>query len=468
MPYTKYIARCKIGIILLVLIVIGACRAPVIIYYNAPSLPPGTRPEMNTPGYWIGRHPDPDALIMAKEDIPWFNECIRFKTNAVQDILQYPAFRDGQALKNSFRKMLGYVSSQGYVTRDGKKASKDFLSGMEAEMGLEIIPSKIEVRWALTMANCDQRLLPTSQPLYKDTTDTSIDRLQNSALDFATPVVILHESIDGAWLYVVSAFSDGWVEAGSVASCTLDELACFEAEDAFIIITEAKADLFLDPVLRQHHTYLHMGVRLPVSEEWEPGPDINVIQILVPFRTKDGRCSFDAAYISESQVHRGYLPYTPRHAIQQAFKLLHAPYGWGGMYGEQDCSRFIQEVFATMGIILPRNSSQQAKVGMLVASFGKKDSVSERIGKLSILASGGITTLQFPGHIMLFLGMVDGIPYAIHDIFAYTEPATPTEKLVAINRVAVTSLNVGSGTKKGSLLQRIARVSVVVPGSIGQ
>jgi hypothetical protein len=458
----------RVSGILLVLFVLTSCGPRITVYYGAPSLTPGTRAEMNTPGYWIGRHPDPDAIIITEESIPWFNGYIKAETNAVQDILRYPVFKDGQALKNSFRKILLYVSSQGYVTREGKKASKSFLPDMEATMGLESIPSKIEVRWALTVTNCDQRLLPTSQALYKDSMDTSIDRLQNSALDFATPVVILHESTDGAWFYMVSAYNEGWVEAGNVAFCTLDELTCFETEIPFVVTMDAKADLFLDPMLRQHHTYLHMGVRLPIFEEWGSKPDVDVIQVLVPFRTKDGKCSFDAAYISESQVHQGYLHYTPRHAIQQAFKLLHAPYGWGGMYGEQDCSRFIQEVFATMGITLPRNSSQQAKVGILVASFEKKDTARDRIGLLSGSASGGITTLQFSGHIMLFLGMVDGTPYAIHDIFAYTEPATPKERLIAINRVAVTSLDIGGGTKKGSLLERLAKVRIVAPENIGR
>jgi len=196
-----------------------------------------------------------------------------------------------------------------------------------------------------------------------------------------------------------------------------------------------------------------------MAREWGPG----IIQVMIPYRADDGRCTFNAAYVSDAQVHRGYLPYTPRHAIEQAFKLLNSPYGWGGMYGEQDCSRFIQEVFATMGVMLPRNSTQQAKVGKLVASFGRTSTIAYRTGILSNSAGGGITLLQFPGHIMLFLGMADGRPYAIHDIFAYTEPSKDGDRLIAINRVAVTSLNIGGGTKKGSLLQRITRVRMVAP-----
>ena len=85
----------------------------------------------------------------------------------------------------------------------------------------------------------------------------------------------------------------------------------------------------------------------------------------------------------ERQVSRGYLPYTPRTVIFQAFKLLHSPYGWGDMYGEQDCSRFIQLVFSTVGIQFPRNSLQQAKVGRLIADFARESGPDKRMQALS-------------------------------------------------------------------------------------
>jgi hypothetical protein len=202
-----------------------------------------------------------------------------------------------------------------------------------------------------------------------------------------------------------------------------------------------------------------MGVRLPLTQEWDNG----IIQVLVPVRSQEGWCTFEAAYVAASQVHRGFLSYTPRNVISQAFKLLNAPYGWGGMYGEQDCSRFIQEVFAAMGITLPRNSSQQGKVGKLMANFTKATLQTDRRGILADSVVAGITTLQFPGHIMLFLGSIDGMPYAIHDLYAYTEPARPDERLVPINRVVVSSLAIGDGTKKGSLLMRLGAVREVSP-----
>jgi len=64
---------------------------------------------------------------------------------------------------------------------------------------------------------------------------------------------------------------------------------------------------------------------------------------------------------------------------------------------------------------------------------------------------------------MLYLGNMGGEPYAIHDLYAYTEPMSDDERLISINRVAVTSLALGGGTKKGSLLMRLVNVRELSP-----
>jgi hypothetical protein len=118
---------------------------------------------------------------------------------------------------------------------------------------------------------------------------------------------------------------------------------------------------------------------------------------------------------------------------------------------------------ATMGIVLPRNSAQQGKVGRLIATFTRSHPLDERRNKISGEAMGGITTLQFPGHIMLYLGSIEGEPYAIHALYAYTEPAPEEERLVPISKVVVRSLILGEGTKKGPFIMRLGTVREVSP-----
>lgn len=441
-------------------LVLSGCPQKVIVnYYGAPSLVPGTRPEMNTAGFWIGRHADPDLIVMTGDEVQAFNASVKEKTKAVHDVTLFSPTRSGTALRGSLKNMLAYVASRNYV--DGKGApATDTLISVEGIMGIDAIPATVNVHWAYIVKPCDQRILPTAEPLYRNATDTAIDRLQNNAMDMATPVVVLHESVDHEWFYVMSPYSDGWVKAESVALCPLEQMERFEAWTPFVISTAAKVDLFADPLLRRHIATIQMGTKLPLLGEADGG----TLEVLVPARSEGGWCVFDAAYVSVSQVHKGFLPYTPRNAITQAFRLLNTPYGWGGMYGEQDCSRFVQEIFACFGISLPRNSTQQGKAGRLVAAFDRTFDRERRREILLAEARGGITTLQLPGHIMLYLGDADGVPYAIHDLHAYTEPVEGEERLVSINRVAVTGLTLGEGTKKGSLLMRLVNVREISPG----
>ncbi|MCR4965995.1 MAG: C40 family peptidase [Bacteroidales bacterium] len=53
--------------------------------------------------------------------------------------------------------------------------------------------------------------------------------------------------------------------------------------------------------------------------------------------------------------------------LSVAFQYLNAPYLWGGRTPAGiDCSGFVQNVFASIGIILPRDASQQVSCGQTV------------------------------------------------------------------------------------------------------
>ncbi|HQJ07849.1 MAG TPA: SH3 domain-containing protein, partial [Deltaproteobacteria bacterium] len=290
--------------------------------------------------------------------------------------------------------------------------------------------------------------------LYSDMKRIDIDRLQNSALDIGTPVAILHATRDGSWIYVVAPLCEGWIKAEDVGLCSREEMASYVSAEPFVVTTGTKVDLFLDDDLRDHHAYVRMGCRFPTKDAGSE----DISEIVLPFRGSDGRCTFEEAYVAGSDVSFGYLPYTPRTIILQAFKLLNFPYGWGDMHGEQDCSRFIQEIFSTVGIELPRNSSQQARVGRLIARFKGDSSEENRLDALSDNSIGGISILQMNGHIMLFLGNVDRDPYAIHDMRGYSESGPDGERLMVVNRVVVSNLRIGEGTRSGPFLKRLVTV----------
>jgi len=51
------------------------------------------------------------------------------------------------------------------------------------------------------------------------------------------------------------------------------------------------------------------------------------------------------------------LPFTRANLLRQAFRFLGERYGWGHDYQGRDCSGFVSEVYRSMGVQLPRNTS---------------------------------------------------------------------------------------------------------------
>lgn len=423
--------------------------------YAAPTLLPGIKRPMKTPGFWIARHPSADQLIMTAPQVEEFNNRIQKKEKLVKDLFHLPEEFSGEELRTLFAETLEEFKNKNYYAGSAR-ADKKFFEAVKINMNLESIPEKIQPQFGFIVHFADQRFFPTPQVLSEKPNDIDFDELQNSDLDVGTPIAALHRSRDGQWLYVLSELLDGWVEARHVVLTRRQDVEDFFTYDNFAVITAGKADIFLDLKQTQYYDYARMGVRLPIEQRLSAG----IVKVRIPTRSTDGTLIFQAGYISEKNFHKGYLSYTPRHMIEQAFALLNEPYGWGGMHGEQDCSRFLQEVFATVGIRLPRNSSQQAQLGQRFAEFDEKSREEEKLKALAG-AMGGITILPLPGHIMLFLGMVDDQPYAIHATSGYREKVGSKEITRVIKRVVVSDLSLGESTKKGSLLERLKAVLLI-------
>ena len=294
----------------------------------------------------------------------------------------------------------------------------------------------------------DQRFEPTSKPRYEKPGDVDFDEQQNSALDVGTPVAILEYSHDKQWINVASESSRGWVQADKIEKGDRHLCPLFseemekgtEVSVPFFVVIRPKADIYLDTQLTKYYDHVQMGTMFPLVKK------INDEVIKIPL-----------GYMHAQDVHEDYLTFTVRNVFQQAFELLNSPYGWGGMYGEQDCSRFLQQIFATVGIKLPRDSKNQARVGLKFVEFTKESTDQEKIDALKKI-NDGIVILTMKGHIMLYLGIVEDRPYAIHSVWAYREPTLHGDRIRVINRVAVTDLSLGQGSKKGSLLKRLSGI----------
>jgi hypothetical protein len=56
-------------------------------------------------------------------------------------------------------------------------------------------------------------------------------------------------------------------------------------------------------------------------------------------------------------------PLTRRAVLEEAFAYLGERYGWGDRNGGRDCSRYLMDLFAGLGLALPRHTSDQAIAG---------------------------------------------------------------------------------------------------------
>ena len=141
--------------------------------------------------------------------------------------------------------------------------------------------------------------------------------------------------------------------------------------------------------------------------------------------------------------------------------MLHEPYGWGDMFGARDCSRFIIDLFSSFGMIMPRNSLYQGRMGRAQEEMDQmKTTERKRVLDRAVPLA---TLLRLPGHIMLYLGKDRGRYYAIHNIWGMDKGTSSKPVLEKIGRVEVSDLSLGESGPLGSLLERITDVRFIGP-----
>lgn len=460
-----------------------------VLYPNAPTLLPGVSADMNTSGYWIGRHPVPDTVILDDAGINRLNKSIE-EQNLVRNLSALPPMT-GAELKKEIAGTVDWIGNSKIYRSNGKKVSRNFLDPIVSLMDCDSIPENVEPQYGFTVQQADMRVLPTQDALYDGPGDYFIDNLQASSLEPGTPLVILHQSRDRAWLYAYSDLIAGWIPAKQVALADAAAFAGRYRNPEALIVTASKAEFYEDERLTKYIGSARMGTRLVIGKpdagmtgrtanstgigvagttassvsvgvSGSPRGDVSgAKKILLADRDEDGRYREKTAWVETEKVSDTVLPYTARTVYRQAFRLLNAPYGWGGTFGEQDCSQFLCEIFSTVGVTLPRNTSRQARIGISVPGFAANGTDAEKSLALLSSALPAATILRLPGHIMLYLGTVDGKPYVIHSTWSYREKQGGKEITRLINRVTVSTLELGSDTKKGTHLHRITDARIV-------
>ncbi len=421
----------------------------------APSVLQHTARQMRTAGFWIGQHPAPSKVILSPKDIATFNQHIQDDLKLTRDIFALTQHFKTDALLNEFNKALNEFVQKDLFTKDGLRNGHTLLDKARLNMNAAGIVLGVAPRYGLVVHYADVRFLPIDEPLYESAGDVDFDQLQNSSYDVGTPVAVVHVSADKQWYYVFSAIAQGWVRADDVAIGDVKKISDYAQSQDFVVATVPKADIFLNQQKTMFHDYVRMGARLPLV-----GKDQDSFVVRVPVFDSENKLMIVDGYVRAGHFHQGYLAYTAENILSQAFAMLNQPYGWGGMYGEQDCSAFLDEVFGTVGIILPRDSKDQALVGQELSLFKPTLKDIDRVKAFDGVLAGS-TVLTMKGHIMLYVGSVNKKPYAIHAVWAYRTRVNDKDVPKVINKITVSDLNLGEGSTKGSLLKRLTKIIAI-------
>ena len=426
---------------------------------------PNVTPEMETPGFWIKKVENPKNPLLTPENIHKMNEENLKRQDLrlcrIKDLKEGWTREEILSLLREDWEDFGRTEEIRYG-KNGSPLGEVFWNKVRNNMNQGSVRENNRMLFALIANRTDIRVFPTDEPSMNTPNNDEFDRFQHSSISVGSPVAIYHLSQDKKWAYTQTPFIRGWIPTHDLAVAREKaEVVDYEETKNRLVVKGNSVTVFGDPSLRQPAFIAQMGDSFPLlsaSDGTKKAHGFHVI--LIPSRNDSEPLGLRKGYLrTDEDVHQGFLPYTQENVVRQAFKMLHHPYGWGDRRGGRDCSRFIMDLFRTFGILMPRNSKEQAWVGKdLGPAEGKPVQEKRKILDQSIPLA---TTVRLPGHIMLYLGRDKGKHYVIHSIWGIQKSGKGRPALEKIGKVVVSDLTLGEKGPSGSLLDRTTDIRVI-------
>jgi len=290
---------------------------------------------------------------------------------------------------------------------------------------------------ALTLQHVNIRVMPTLKPLTKAPTIAGegfpFDYLQNSTLEANKPIFVSHYSKDREWVYVFSSFASGWIKSNEIVF--LDKKytdAWQEAKQLFI--TKENISIFSnegDFLFKSK-----IGMMLAIVDKNES--DYTVLTVAA---YKNSKPMFLKATLSKDVVSENILTFSKENIDHIISEISLSNYGWGGMYNQRDCSSMLRDLFSVFGVWLPRNSSQQSRMGTIISLENLED--EEEIKLIKEKAIPFQALLYKKGHIVLYVGTYSGEISSFHNTWGIKTKKDGVAGRVVIGRSIFSSLRLG-------------------------
>ncbi len=380
-------------------------------------------PPLVKSAHWTAQNAAGVQVILDSKGVSAFNAKVRSASRTVPDLVNYPASMSGDSLKT---KIMDYSVLDDDLYLHGNRVSENYKDILRKQTNISAVTASVKVRYGVTVRRTAVRALPTGEGLYYYAADTDFDALQQTMLDPGEHVAVLHTSANGYFYYVQAVNYSGWVSKFNVALAEKKDWLAFAKPESFLVVTAAGYTL----KTAGENVLYQQGARLPVESVQG-----DVYTVLAPVRASSGTLQKQKLFVPKSSagVHYGYLPYTSNNIINAAFKFYGQPYGWGGLKNSVDCSSLVFNAYRTVGIILPRDADQQEQgAGTRHALSGDDKTRKQQINKLLPGAA-----LYMDGHVLVYIGQINGEPYAIHALGSHYANGQSRKEM----KVVVSDLN---------------------------
>lgn len=360
--------------------------------------------ERATPAYWLARTQNGDKILFTPAQIKKFNDFVRERDPFSANLNKFPSKLDATAIADKIRTLAAPTDN----------CNLDGLNG------------KIPVRYAVSVERANVRNLPSPHD------GDRYDSLQGTALDPAEAVAVLWDSADAKFVFAQTRNYFGWIEKNSLAFTSRAVWLSYANPKNFLAVTANKIALDLDG----RALIFQMGAKIPLVNTARQN---DCWSARLPVSHNGALREVKFPIPADEAVNLGWLDCTTNNFIRQSFKFLGDVYGWGGLGNSVDCSAFVNDVYRSMGLEIPRDADKQEGAMPIVAVFNDVTH-ADRLDIVSRAPTGAL--LFKPGHVLLNLGTDDaGTPIVIHAASSYFSDGYK----IFIRKVLVSDLSYENG-----------------------